>query len=174
MEKNIEESIEILQKSCIDLTEEMLKKYKYIIKFIEGREKEIKDMGLEDNTTTMAAISYDSIQVSPTYNIGRMTERKALDRIEEETELKIELYENKKLKNKIERLVNNLSPIHKEVIQYRYLESLEWIEIADIMNYSKRQLINKKNEAIRSIAVELYGIKVFKEEEPTLFDMVDI
>ncbi len=114
------------------------------------------------------------IQVSPTFNIGRMTERKALDRVEEEMELKIELYENKKLKNKIERLVNNLSPTHREVIQYRYLESLEWIEIADIMNYSKRQLINKKNEAIRSIAVELYGVKVFKEEEPTLFDMVDI
>ena len=172
MENNIEESIEILQKSCIDLTEEMLKKYKYIIRFIEGREKEIKDMELEENTTTMAAISY--IQVSPTFNIGRMTERKALDRVEEEMELKIELYENKKLKNKIERLVNNLSSTHREVIRYRYLESLEWIEIADIMNYSKRQLINKKNEAIRSIAVELYGVKVFKEEEPTLFDMVDI
>ncbi len=56
MENNIEESIEILQKSCIDLTEEMLKKYKYIIRFIEGREKEIKDMELEENTTTMAAI----------------------------------------------------------------------------------------------------------------------
>lgn len=170
----MENNIEIVQKSCIELTEDFLKEYKYILRFIKKTEEELKDMKLEENITTVGAINYDSIQVSPTYNIGRMTERKALDRVEDETELRIELYENKKLKNKIERLVSNLSTTHKEVIQYRYLEGLEWMEIVDVMNYSKRQLINKKNEAIKSIAVELYGVKVFKEEEPTLFDMVVI
>jgi hypothetical protein len=48
-------------------------------------------MKLEENITTVGAINYDSIQVSPTFNIGRTTERKALDRVEDETELKIEL-----------------------------------------------------------------------------------
>lgn len=163
-----------LEKNCIELTEDMLKEYKHISNFIDRTEEKLKDMGLEENITTVGAVTYDSIQVSPTYNIGRMTERKALDRVEEEMELKIALYENKKLKKEIERLVSNLKPIHRDVIQYRYLDCLEWIEIVEEMNYSKRQLINKKKEAIKSIAVELYGVKVFKEEEPTLFDMVVI
>lgn len=170
MDKNTQE----IQKSCIELTEELLKEYKHIDVFIENIEKKIKDMGLEENITTVGAINYDSIQVSPTYNIGRMTERKALDRIEDETELRIELYRNKKLKETIQRAINNLSPTHREILQYRMKEGREWMEVVDKMSYSERQLMYKKNEAVRSIAIELYGVKVFEEENPTLFDMIII
>ena len=170
----MDKNIEIIQKSCIELTEDMLRKYKYILRYIENTEEKLRDMGLEENITTVGAVTYDSIQVSPTYNIGRMTERKALDRVEDETELKIELYKNKKLKKEIERLVNNLSQAHREILQYRFIDSLEWLEIVEKMNYSERQLIYKKNEAVRSIAIELYGVKVFEEEEPTLFSMISI
>ncbi|MPM88060.1 hypothetical protein SDC9_135161 [bioreactor metagenome] len=48
------------------------------------------------------------------------------------------------------------------------------MEVVDKMNYSERQLMYKKNEAVRSIAIELYGVKVFEEENPTLFDMIII
>ncbi|MGL5712278.1 MAG: hypothetical protein ACRCX2_04610, partial [Paraclostridium sp.] len=137
-------------------------------------ENKLSDMNLEENVTTVGAVTYDSIQVSPTYNIGRMTENKALDRIDDETELKIELYRNKRLKGKIEKSINNLSPIHKDIIKYRYLEKLEWIDICEIMNYERTQLHVKKKEAIKSIAIELFGIKVFEEENYTLFNLLTI
>ena len=42
------------------------------------------------------------------------------------------------------------------------------------MNYEERQLRNKKNEAIKTIAIELFGAKVFKGVNSTLFDMLEI
>lgn len=165
---------EKLQKDCFRFTEKLLYGYKDIEEFIENTEEKLKEMKLEENTTTVGAINYDSIQVSPTFNIVRTTERRALDKVEEEIELKIELYKNKKLKKEIDKAINNLSYTHKEIIQYRYIEGLQWLEIVEIMNYEERQLRNKKNEAIKSIARKLFGVKVFKEEEPTLFDMIII
>ena len=165
---------ENLEKSCFKFTEKLLYGYKDIEEFIENTEKKLNDMKLEENTTTVGAINYDSIQVSHTFNIGRMTEIKAIDRVEEETELKIELYRNKKLKKEIDQVINNLSPIHKEVIKYRYIKGLHWLEITGKMNYEERQLRNKKNEAVRSISRKLFGVKAFIEEDPTLFDMIDL
>ena len=121
-------------------------------------------MNQEEFITTVGAINYDSIQVSQTFNISRVTERKVLDKIEEEVELKIELYRNKKLKKEIDQVINNLSPLHKDIIKYRYIERLQWVEIVDKMNYEERQLRNKKNQAVRSIATKLFGVKVFKYE----------
>lgn len=163
-----------LENNCFRFTEKLLYGYKDIEEFIENTETKLKDMKLEENTTTVGAINYDSIQVSPTFNISRMTERKALNKVEEEIELKIELYRNKKLKKEIDQVINNLSPIHKDIIRYRYIEGLQWLEIVEKMNYEDRHLRNKKNEAVKSIARKLFGVKVFKDEEPTLFDMIVI
>lgn len=165
---------ETLEKDCFRFTEKLLYGYLDIEEFIQDTEEKIKAMDHEEFVTTVGAINYDSIQVSPTFNIGRITERKALDRVEEETELRIELYRNKKLKKEIDKVINNLSPIHRDIIHFKYFEGLEWSEIVEKMNYEERQLRNKKNEAIKSIARKLFGVKAFREEEPTLFDMLVI
>lgn len=165
---------EKLENSCFKFTEKLLYGYKDIEEFIENTEEKLKEMKLEENTTTVGSINYDSIQVSPTFNISRTTERKALDKVEEEIELKIELYRNKKIKKEIDKVINNLSTIHRDVVKYRYIEDLQWLEIVELMNYEERQLRNKKNEAVKSISRKLFGVKVFAEEEPTLFDMIDL
>ncbi|CEJ74241.1 probable sigma factor [[Clostridium] sordellii] len=163
-----------LQNNCFRFTEKILYGYKDIEEFIKNTEKKLKDIKLDENTTTVGTINYNSIQVSHTFNISRVTERKALDKVEEETELKIELYRNKKLKKEIDQAINNLSPIYRDIIKYRYIDGLTWMEIIDIMSYEERQLRNKKKQAIRSIAIKLFGIKLFEEEEDTLFDLIKI
>lgn len=163
-----------LEKNCFRFTEKILYGYKDIEEFIKNTEEKLKILKLEENTTTVGAINYDSIQVSPTFNISRMTERKALNKVQEETELKIELYRNKKLKKEIDQAINNLSPIHRDVIKYRYIDELTWMEIIGIMNYEERQLRNKKKQAVKSISIKLFGIKLFEEEERTLFDLIKI
>lgn len=163
-----------LEKSVFKFTEKILYGYKDIEEFINNTEEKLKLMDQEELITTVGSINYDSIQVSPTFNIGRVTELKALGRVEEEIELKIELYRNKKLKKEIDKAISNLSSIHKDLINFRYIQCLDWMQIVDKMNYEERQLRNKKNEAVKSIARKLFGIKVFKEEEPTLFDMLEI
>ena len=163
-----------LEKSVFKFTEKILYGYKDIEEFINNTEEKLNLMDQEELITTVGSINYDSIQVSPTFNIGRVTELKALGRVEEEIELKIELYRNKKLKKEIDKAISNLSSIHKDLINFRYIQCLDWMQIVDKMHYEERQLRNKKNEAVKSIARKLFGIKVFKEEEPTLFDMLEI
>ena len=163
-----------LEKSVFKFTEKILYGYKDIDEFISNTEEKLKLMDQEELITTVGSINYDSIQVSPTFNIGRVTELKALDRVEEEIELKVELYRNKKLKREIDKAISNLSSIHKDLINFRYIQCLDWMQIVDRMHYEERQLRNKKNEAVKSIARKLFGIKVFREEEPTLFDMLEI
>ena len=65
-------------------TEKLLYGYVDIEEFIQDTEEKLKAANQEEFITTIGDINYDSIQVSPTFNIGRITERKALDRIEEE------------------------------------------------------------------------------------------
>ena len=93
-----------LEKSVFKFTEKILYGYKDIDEFINNTEEKLKLMEQEELITTVGSINYDSIQVSPTFNIGRVTELKALGRVEEEIELKIELYRNKKLKKEIFQL----------------------------------------------------------------------
>ncbi|MCU9808351.1 hypothetical protein LEQ06_09345 [Paraclostridium sp. AKS46] len=56
----------------------------------------------------------------------------------------------------------------------RYLEGMDWTTMSQELHYDEKTLRKYKNEAVKSIAVELFGSKVFKEEEPTLFDMLAI
>ena len=163
-----------LEKDLFKFTEEILKGYKHIEAFIKKTEEQLELKDKEELITTLQAINYDSIKISPTFSINRSTETKALDRVEEEVELKIELYRNKKLKREIDRAINNLSTTHKELINLRYIECFDWMQIVERMNYEERQLRNKKNEAVKSIARKLFGVKVLREEEPTLFDMLEI
>ena len=51
------------------------------------------------------------------------------------------------------------------------IEDKDWREICYILNYSERQLRDKKNQAIKSIAVAIWGYKVLNEDE-NLLDMV--
>ena len=163
-----------LEKDLFKFTEEILKGYKHIEAFIKKTEEQLELKDKEELITTLQAINYDSIKISPTFSINRSTETKALDRVEEEVELKVDLYMNKKIKKEIDRAINNLSQIHKDVIGFRYIKRLSWLEISEKMNYEERQLRNKKNEAIKTIAIELFGAKVFKGVNSTLFDMLEI
>jgi len=118
-----------LEKDLFKFTEEILKGYKHIEAFIKKTEEQLELKDKEELITTLQAINYDSIKISPTFSINRSTETKALDRVEEEVELKVDLYMNKKIKKEIDRAINNLSQIHKDVISFRYIKRLSWLEM---------------------------------------------
>lgn len=53
------------------------------------------------------------------------------------------------------------------------IEGMDWINISDILKYSDRQLRKKKDEAIKSIALSLFGMTILADEKnKTLFDML--
>ena len=59
------------------------------------------------------------------------------------------------------RLINNFSAIQNEMIEYKCIEDLSWNQIIDKTRYSERSLKYKRSEAVKSIAITLFGRKVF-------------
>jgi len=161
-----------LEKECIQFTEDILKGYRELRLHLE-KLKRIKE-SLKCEYTTQG-ISYDSEKVSPTNKISKEVENEVIKTIANIEELEKEIQEESSLIREIDIAINNLSPIHREIIQYKYIEKLSWNEIIEKTKnttYSERSLKYKRSEAVKSIAITLFGSKVFKEDEPCLLDLM--
>lgn len=158
-----------LEKDCIEFTVELLKGYRELCLHLDEL-KRLKDTLKCDYTAK--AITYDKEKVSPTNKISKEVEEEVVRTLSKIEVLKKEIEEESSLITQIDRAISNLSPIHKLIIQSKYIEGLDWQQIIDITNYCERQLRNKKNEAVKGVAIILFGSEIFKEEEPNLFDMI--
>jgi predicted RNase H-like nuclease (RuvC/YqgF family) len=163
-----------LEKDCIKFTEKLLKGYRELKLHLEELKK-LKETLKCDYTTQ--AITYDREKVSPTNKISKEVEEEVIRTLSKIEELENEIEEESSLITKINRSINNLSPIHREIIEYKYIEDLSWDQIIDKTRnttYSERSLKYKRSEAVKSIAITLFGSKVFKEEESNLFDLINV
>ena len=77
------------------------------------------------------------------------------------------------LVKKVDTAIANLDDIHRKVITMYVVEGMDWISIEDKLPYSERQLRKKKDEAVKSVAIALFGATVLKEKDvDTLFDLL--
>nr|WP_312216821.1 hypothetical protein [Clostridioides sp.] len=160
-----------LEKDCIEFTVKLLKGYRELCLHLDEL-KSLKDKLKCDYTAK--AITYDKEKVSITNKISKEVEEEVIRTLSRIEELEKEIEEESSLINQLDKAINNLSTIHKEIIKYKYIAGLSWDEIIDKTSYSERQLRNKKNEAVKSIAIALFGIKVFVEGNLSLFDFIDL
>lgn len=162
-----------LQNNCFRFAEKLLYDYKHMESHIEQLENFKKEIKSEDYIA-MRAITYDDVKVSPTYKISNAVRDGVIDPVKITQDIDIDIYHEKSLIKKINRSINNLDTIRKNIIEYRYFKKMDWTTMAQELYHDEKTLRKYKNEAVKSIAVELFGTKVFKEEEPTLFDMIVI
>lgn len=158
-----------LEKDCIEFTIDLLKGYKELKSHLDEL-KRLKEKIKCDYTAK--AITYDKEKVSPTNKISKEVEEEVIRILSKIEELENEIEEENSLITKIERAISILSPIHREIIEYKYLDVLSWDEIIDKTSYSERALKYKRSEAVKSIAITLFGSKIFKENEPDLFNLI--
>jgi DNA-directed RNA polymerase specialized sigma subunit len=164
---------EKLQRNCFKFTEKILYNYKEMESNIESMEclkKEIK----AENSIAIRAITYDDVKVSPTYKISNAVRDGVIDPVKVVQEIEIDIYHETSLKKKLDKAINNLNHIRKQIVELRYVKEMGWTEMAQELYHDEKTLRKYKNEAVKSIAVELFGSKVFKEEDPTLFDLLII
>ena len=162
---------EELEKSCFKFTEKLLYNYSELESYISGLEDDIKEIKAGD-ILSIRAIRYDDIKTSPTNNVRKQTEDRVINVVSYIQDLEIKVYKEKKLKNKLKRAINNLETRRSQIVKLRYFNKMGWTEMAQELYHDEKTLRKYKNQAIKSIAIELFGTKVFKEEEPTLFDMI--
>ncbi len=158
-----------LEKECIQFTEDILKGYRELRLHLDRLNRLKNNLKCEFTTK---GISYDREKVSPTNKISKEVEDEVIKTITKIEDLEKEIEEESSLIKEIDIVINNLSPIHREIIEYKYIEKLSWNEIIDKTCYSERSLRNKKNEAVRCIAIALFGLNVFKEKQPSIFEFV--
>lgn len=121
-------SNEILEKDCFKFTEKLLYNYKEMQYHINTLEYDIKKLKAGD-ILSIRAIRYDDIKTSPTNNVSKQTEDKVINIVSYIQDLEIEAYKEKKLKNTLERAINNLEPTRKQTIKLRYFEGMGWTEM---------------------------------------------
>lgn len=162
-----------LEVKCFKFTEKLLYEYKHMKSHIEQLER-LKDSIKSEDNIAIRAITYDDIKVSPTYKISNVVRDGVIDSVKVSQEIDIDLYHEKSLIKKIDKAINNLDPIRKEIIKLRYFDKMKWDTMITKVSGDEKTLRKYKKEAVTSIAIELFGSKVFKEEDPNLFDMLAI
>ncbi len=165
--------IKELEKNCFEFTKDLLRNYKQMECYINTLEH-LRDTIKAEDYQALRAITYDSDKISPTFKINNLEADGVIKAVKVVQEIELEIYSQKALKKQLDKAINNLSQIHKDIIKYRYGEGLQWNQVVDKVPYDEKTLRTKMKQAIKSISVALFGNKVFKEEKPTLFDMLVI
>lgn len=164
---------EKLENNSFRFTEKLLYEYNHMKSHIEQLERLKNDIKSDDNVA-VRAITYDSIKVSPTYKISNAVLDGVIDPVSVIQEIDINIYHEKSLIKKVDIAINNLDPIRKNIIKERYWNKMGWTTISQELHCDEKTLRKYKKQAIKSIAIELFGSNVFKEEEPNLFNMLNM
>lgn len=121
--------------------------FKINIRNIESEIEFIKnDIGVN-------GVDYTGISVSPTNVIKSATETKALRMIEEVERLEKEVSVNQKVIDKIDRTINCLERTERIIVEEKYINSLQWWQVACKVGYGERQCRRIRNNAINKLVV---------------------
>ncbi|RDY22601.1 hypothetical protein CHF27_012550 [Romboutsia maritimum] len=107
-------SNEELQKNCFRFTEKLLYDYEQIESHIDTLE-DIRNTIKSGGYQVMRAITYDSDKISPTFKINNFEVDGVIKVVKVVQEIELEIYSQKALKKQLDRAINNLSPIHRDI-----------------------------------------------------------
>lgn len=135
-------------------TEYLLYNYKMFQINIENMESEIEYLRKEEG---MTGISYDGVNISPTYKISSMTEDVALSNSEKIHFLEHNIKYYKRQLEKIDRAMEGLTPIERQIIYDKYIEGKQWYMVAYNNNCSESTGKRYRRRAIKKLVLGIYG-----------------
>ena len=157
-------------KQYLDFTEETLRQHKQMKLYLKTLAK--RKENLEKEISNLRAVTYDGVSVQ-TSNTSSPVEDEVIKRYERMLDVVSETDKTEALVKKVDTAIANLDDIHRKVITMYVVEGMDWISIEDKLPYSERQLRKKKDEAVKSVAIALFGATVLKEKDvDTLFDLL--
>lgn len=142
------------------VTEELLKDYKNFKLAIITMKEQLEL--IDEEMISLPAISY-SEKVQMSIN-GNPTEDDALELVELKKDLKKKIKETEVFIKSIERGLNNLDSIHRDIIEIVVIDKKSWAYACDKLKYGETQLREKKKEAIKAISYSIFGFGIDYEE----------
>ncbi len=156
-----------INKELSKKTEWTLYNFKRLKESIEDLQLEIEEIKID--TDGVRSIRYDREKTSPTYKITSSTEDEVIRKIERIERLEKQIAKNKIKIQKIDRALNSLDEVEREIIEGKYLEGMQWWEIAESVKYSARWCNEKRKRAIEKIAAKLFPEEL--ENESNLMEI---
>ena len=132
--------------------EKLLESYGELVEEIDWLKSNIEDLEDEFEGCTSIEITTGS---GATNKFNSIVENEIITKEDKLKTLNIKLYENLRLKKKIDRAVEKLKGVDREVIELRYINKrvLGWKEIAYTVSYSETYCRKKiKQRAIQKMA----------------------
>lgn len=157
-DSNKEKTYTSKEKTYTRETKKLLRNYNQIKLNIEilKEEKERADL-----VVSLPAITYDSVNVQTSASNDGI-EKDAMRLMHRNKMIDLDIKENEYLLNKIDRAINSLPELDAQIVRLFYIEKNSWNSIVRSMCYSERALRYKRDEAVLSIAVALFGSTVLK------------
>ncbi len=136
-------------------TEWMLYNYKMLKVSVENLKSEVEELKMD--TVGTGCIRYDKEKTSPTYKITCTTEEEALDNIERIDRLEKQIIRTQNKIDKIDRALEALNDEERTIIQLRYMNGLQWWQVAGTVKYSERWCKEKRKGSIGKLALGIFG-----------------
>ncbi len=136
--------------------EELLKNYTMMQASIENIKDEIEYLKKEDG---MTGISYDGISTSPTYRFSSSVEDTALSNSEKIHYLELQIEGIQRQIDRLDRAIKGLNETERIIIRGKYIEGLQWWQVAGQVRYSERWCKELRKNAINKLVIGIYGIK---------------
>lgn len=136
--------------------EQLLSNYKMLEISIRNMKQEIEYIEKEDG---MSGISYDGISTSPTNQCKSATEGIALSNMEKIHFLEHSIERATRQIEKVDRALEGLEEIEKQIINEKYINSRQWWQVAGIVKYSESWCKQIRRRAISKLIIGIYGIE---------------
>ncbi len=142
--------------------EGILYNYKLIKASIENNKLKLENLELEDLEDGVSAIAYGEPS-SKTNKFNSIVENATIKNIEKKERLKKSIRKSIRHETNQIKMIDNalkaLSEIERKIIKMYYIEGKQWRNVAFEVNYSIRQCINLRNEAMEDIMFIINGKK---------------
>lgn len=156
-----------MDKMSYSQIEGILYNYKLIKASIENNKIKLENLELEEQEDGVSAITYGE-PGSKTNKFNSATENAAIKNIERKERLKRSIKKTIRRETTQIKMIDNalkaLPETERKIIEMFYIEGNQWRNVAFEINYSVRQCINLRNEAMGNIMLTING-KNIKESE---------
>ncbi len=138
-----------------DSVVKVLSSYNLIKGHIEFLKNTLDEVDINDGITS---VKYDEAFTSKTNKIVRLVEDTAIRNIEYTDILnrQIKLYTHKL--TTIEKCLDHIKPIQKDILVLRYFKEEDWNTICDKLLYSRAACYKHHEESIKKLDTLLYGL----------------
>lgn len=128
--------------------------YKYLKLSIQNIKQDLADYESEDGVSGM---QFDKIQISSTNAFSSIVENATISNTEKIDFLEHCMNKAETVINKIDSAMEILEEEEYKIISHYYIDNQQWFKVAYLMHKSERGCRYVRSNAIRKMAIAIYG-----------------